>query len=236
MGINMSESKQLQQLVDEVKTYMKYAVSDDQIEPAAAVIHKYRNSPQVLYLLREYYLALPDAREEPALQIAQLVHHQGVSLFVVSTPSISYLYVSSVHQVVWLGEYKDTEELDPEVLSYFGFDNQEEFLKSCPPVSDLEEYGSNLNGEPSVCPACGVSEGEYHLLGCAVEVCPWCEGQLSKCNCRFEQLEIDVIEKEEELEDFLVLLTAKGRIPFKPQQVPFYPGTSDGLDRDEKTG
>jgi hypothetical protein len=69
-----------------------------------------------------------------------------------------------------------------------------------------------------------------------VEVCPWCQGQLSKCNCRFEQLEVDAIDQEEELEDFVDLLTEKGRIPFERQQVPFYPGTSQGLDADDPAG
>lgn len=229
----MSGNKQLQQLVSEIKVFMKYAVAEDQIESAAAVINQYRDNPRVLNLLREFYVALPDAREEPVLRIAQLIQHQGVGLFVVTTPTLSHLYASSSHQVVWLGEYQD--ELDPEILGYFGFDSQEEFLKICPPIIELEEYGDHVEAEPAVCPACGVIEGEYHILGCSVEVCPWCEGQLCKCNCRFEQLELDAIEREEQLEDFVELLTAKGRVPFSPQQAPYYPGTGDGLDRNDTT-
>jgi hypothetical protein len=227
----MSGNKQLQQMVREVKEFMKYAVADDLIESAAAVVNRYRNSPRILNLLREYYIALPDAREEPVLRIAQLMQHQGVSLFVVTTPSVSYLYVSSASQVVWLGEYKD--ELDPEILDYFGFNSQEEFLKICLPAAHLEEYGVNHAAEPAVCPACGVKEGELHLLGCSVEICPWCEGQLCKCNCRFEQLELDAIDREEQLEEFEDLLAAKGRIPFKLQHAPYYPGTSEGMDIDD---
>lgn len=227
----MPGKEQLQQLVSEIKVFAKYAVTAEQIESAVAVINKYRDSPRILNLLREYYVALPEAREEPVVRIAQLVQHQGVSLFVVTTPTVSHLYVSSARHVVWLGEYRD--EVDSEILGYFGFDSQEEFLKICSPVAELEEYGHNPAAELSVCPACGVSEGEYHILGCSVEVCPWCEGQLCKCNCRFEQLELDAIDKEEQLEDFVELLTAKGRIPFKPQQAPYYPGTSDGLDYDD---
>jgi hypothetical protein len=227
----MSGNKQLQQMVREIKDFMKYTVAADLIQPATAVINRYCDKPRILNLLREYYVALPDAREEPALRIAELIQHQGVSLFVVTTPSVSYLYASSASQVVWLGQYKD--ELDPEILDYFGFDSQEEFLKICPPAADLEEYGTNRAAESAVCPACGVGEGELHLLGCSVEICPWCEGQLCKCNCRFEQLELDAIDREEQLEEFEDLLTAKGRIPFKRQQAPYYPGTSDGLDGDE---
>lgn len=227
----MPENKKLQQLINEIKVFMKYAVPDDQLGAAEAVLNKYRNNLQILHLLREYYLSLPDAREEPALRISTLVQHQGVSLLVVTTSSVSYLYISSAQQIVLLGEYRD--ELEPEVLEYFGFDSHEDFLKICLPVGDLQEC---VPGGPTTCPACGVSEGEYHLLGCSIEVCPWCEGQLSKCNCRFEQLEVDAIDKEEQLEEFIDLLTAKGRIPFEQEQVPFYPGTSRGLDGDDTAG
>lgn len=225
----MSEPKELQQVIQEIRLFMKYAVSADQMGAAEAVLDKYSHNPRILNLLREYYLALPDAREEPVLRIAKLVHHQGVSLLVVTTLSVSYLYVSSAQQTVWLGEYRD--ELEPEVLEYFGYESQEEFLKICLPVNELEEcVGTD---ESTLCPACGVAEGEYHLLGCTVEICPWCEGQLSKCNCRFEQLEVDAIDQEEQLEEFNDLLAAKGRIPFEQEQVPFYPGTSAGLDTDD---
>ena len=226
----MPENKKIQQLVSEIKIYMKYAVTDDQLETAGAVVEKYRNTPRILNLLREFYVALPDAREEPVLRIALLFQHQGVYLLVVTTPSVSHLYISSAQEVVWLGEYKD--EVESEILSYFGFDSQEEFLKNCPPVAELEEYRSNRNAEISICPACGVQEGEIHLLGCSVEVCPWCDGHLSKCNCRFEQLEVDTIDTDEQLEDFVELLTRKGRIPYDKPQAPYYPGTSDGLDGD----
>lgn len=76
-------------------------------------------------------------------------------------------------------------------------------------------------------------EGEEHLLGCVVEVCPWCEGQLNSCNCRFEQLEVDELLDEEQLEKFEDLLNAKGRVPFVKGHKPAYPGTSDGLDGDK---
>lgn len=230
----MSEDQEFEKLITEIRLFIQYAVPDDQVVAAEEVVRKYRNNLRLLKLLREYYLALPDAREEPIVRIARLVQHQGVSLLVATTPSVSQLYISSDQQNVWLGEYR--AELDPEVLEYFGFGSQEEFLKICLPVSELEECAENPAGEPKNCPACGVNEGEYHLLGCSVEVCPWCEGQLSRCNCRFDQLKVEVINEEEQLEEFVDLLFEKGRIPFKREQVPFYPGTSRGLDREDAAG
>jgi hypothetical protein len=121
------------------------------------------------------------------------------------------------------------------VLSFLGLASQEEFTQVCLPVKDLEEYAVTGKAEKAICPVCGVPEGESHLLGCTVEICPWCEGQLSYCNCRFEQLNTEAIEDEQQLETFLDMLTAKGRIPYKKSQAPAYPGTSGGLDDTQAT-
>src|SRR5210317_1362428 len=63
---------------------------------------------------------------------------------------------------------------------------------------------------PVVCVACGVGLGDVHILGCPVEQCPWCEAQLNRCNCRFDQLGISAIEEEEQLERFEQLLERTG--------------------------
>lgn len=231
-GFTMSASQQLDKLIKEIKLFIRYAVPENEIEEAGALVDRYRNHRRILNLFREYYVALPDAREEAATRITELIQRQGVSLFVLTTTSTAHLYAVSVDDVVWLGEYRS--ELDTEIMAFWGFNDQAELADICVPLSDLGDYPDSVKGNRGECPACGVEEGDYHFLGCLVEVCPWCEGQLSKCNCRFEQLEVDTVDNEEQLERFLDLLTAKGRIPYQQQQAPFYPGTSDGLDRDEK--
>lgn len=91
-----------------------------------------------------------------------------------------------------------------------------------------EEYEPvNATGS-KFCPVCSAAEGEYHLLGCPVEICPWCDGQLSRCSCRFAQLGVDMLEDEKELEELERLLKEKGRIPYAREQRPSYP-----LDIDE---
>ena len=230
----MSASQPMDKLIKEIKLYIRYAVPEHELRDAVAVVDRYRQNRMVLNLLREHYVALPNAEEEAVIRIAKLVQSQGVFLFVLITASTAHLYAVSLEEVVWLGEY--LSEMDAEIMAFWGFTDQEEIAKICVPISELQEYAGGAGGNKGECPACGVEEGEYHILGCSVEVCPWCEGQLNKCNCRFEQLEVDMVDNEEQLERFLDFLTAKGRIPFQLQQAPYYPGTSGGLDRDEKEG
>jgi hypothetical protein len=229
----MPIENKMQQLIKEIELFIQYSVPENEIDEAVSLVNRYRNNAFIIRLFREYYSSLPEAREEAVTQIARLIDRQGVHLFVVSTTAFSYLYAVSADQVLLLGEYR--QEVDTEVLSFFGFESQEAFLKVCPAVENLVEYAAVKGKEKEICPVCGVPEGKYHLLGCTVEICPWCEGQLSRCNCRFEQLDTDYIEDEEQLETFLGMLEAKGRIPYQKSQAPAYPGTSGGLDGNQTT-
>ena len=222
----MSLENKTQQLIEEIKIFITYSVPADEIQSAMNLVDRYRNNSFIIRLFREYYSALPEVREEAVLRITKLTDQQGVHLFVVSTALYSYLYAVSADEVLLLGEYR--QEVDAEVLSFFGYASQEEFLKICPLIDDLEVYDES---EKNICPVCGVPEGDCHLLGCTVEICPWCQGQLSNCNCPFQQLGADDITDEDQLEKFIDLLDAKGRIPYQKSQAPAYPGTSGGLDQ-----
>jgi hypothetical protein len=225
----MSKENMMQKLVEEIGLFIKYAVPEDEQQRAVSLVEKYDQNRPVLTLLREYYSTLPEAREEGVSRIVSLASMQGVSLFIVITKSNQYLYVASEDKVVFLGEYGS--EVDEQILSYLGYESQTAFLKACLPVEQLEDYAGEPAGGVCSCSACGVVEGEVHMLGCAVEVCPWCDGQLSNCNCRFEQLELDEIENEEQLDEFYDLLREKGRIPFQKDQSPLYPGAGEGPDK-----
>ncbi len=222
----------VKKLVEEVRLLIKYAVPADEQQPAVSFVEKHKQDMPILALLREYYSTLPEACEEGVNRIISLVSLQGISLFVVITKSKQYLYVVSEDKVVFLGEYGG--EVDEQILSYFGYESQSVFLKACLPVDELEDYKDYSAEGLASCSACGVAEGEYHLLGCAVEVCPWCDGQLSNCNCRFEQLELNEIENEEQLDDFYDLLREKGRIAFQKEQSPLYPGAGEESDKNSK--
>jgi hypothetical protein len=223
------EKKKKKELIDEIVLYINYAVSENERDDATAFVEKYRKNDLVLALLKEFYATLPEAREEAVVRIAMLMGRQDVFLFVVSTSGEQhYLYAVSGEGAVLLNEYG--KEVADQILAFFQFGSQDDFLKKCKPVGELEEYCMEC-GNIAFCPACGVMEGEYHLLGCAVEVCPWCGGQLSNCNCRFEQLGVDELESDEQLEKFNELLVAKGRIPFQEEQSPAYPAGGAGLEK-----
>jgi hypothetical protein len=75
----------------------------------------------------------------------------------------------------------------------------------------------------SQCHDCGCQEGEIHELGCDMERCPFCGGQLISCDCRYKLLGIDdspstytyehgLTLKQEE--SWLKVLDGKGRVPF----------------------
>lgn len=219
-------------LLEEIELYLQYAVLKQEQKEAFSLVRSYRENRRVMRLLREYYMSLPEAREEAVCKLAALKSEQGVTLFVVVSNAHAYLYIVSDEELVYLCEYR--QEVPTEVLSYFGYATQADFLKDCPETDKLEPFPAESYTELAVCTACGVAEGEEHLLGCIGEICPWCEGTLNNCNCRFEQLKVDEIETEEQLETFTDMLTAKGRIPFRKEEKVAYPGTSKGLDRRKK--
>lgn len=227
----LPESAQ-KKMVEEIELFIDYGVAETARESAKQLVRRYQNSPVGLLLLKEFYTVLPEVRDESVERISHFESLQGVMLFVLSTANHAYITVTSENDVHILGEY-GKDELPKELLNYFGYENHDAFLKKCRPVEELDEFGAEA--ADSVCPVCQVAAGEMHLLGCPVEVCPWCDGQLSKCNCRFEKLDVDEIETDELLEEFYSRLEAKGRIPFRAEQGPSYPGTSEGLDRRKKS-
>jgi hypothetical protein len=68
-----------------------------------------------------------------------------------------------------------------------------------------------------LCHDCGRKEGQLHVRGCDMELCPFCGGQLicclmaMGCSIVFERLG-----KGAQHEDIEKLLTEEGRIPFGP--------------------
>ena len=88
----------------------------------------------------------------------------------------------------------------------------------------------NVKETPKICHDCGVKEGQLHVLGCDMERCPFCGGQLIGCNCRYTMLGFNYdwnkplsgLPKEiyenglpQEMEEkWDVMLNEKGRVPY----------------------
>lgn len=209
--------------IEELDTELlvRYAVSENEYADALEVVERFRNHRVAVNVFRNYYAELPEGREEMASDLRVVAEKQGAFIFALKTTTHQYLYVSSDNDVQYIGDYRQGIS-DEDILLHFGFENAASFLKK------IEQSFHELEGlgqlEPElICVACGVAKGELHILGCPVEQCPWCDGQLNKCNCRFDQLGVEEIEDEEQLDRFEEILSIKGRIAYGPEQSPSYP-------------
>ncbi len=208
----------------DIAVLIKYAVSEADYEEAVRLANGYAEDPVASRVLYHYYGDLPEAREEMATGLAVVAEKQGVLLYGLKTTGHQYLYLGSADNSIFIGRYEDGIG-DEEILAWFGYRSRKECREALPDLTD--EIMARYRKGATRCVACGVREAEEHVLGCPVEQCPWCGGQLSRCNCRFDQLGVDEIGDEELVEQFAELLAEKGRIPFRAGQGPSYPVAGD---------
>lgn len=210
-----------------IRRAMEYAVAADDLPAAEDLLLQYREDRIALDVLLEFYSYLPEAREDYIRDIRLVARSHGIFLLAAITGLSAYLYLISGEGVEFHGTL-DQGYLDRDLLRFFGYENLEEFRRQCEQKDELPPY-EPLQLDTEVCPACHAVTGELHELGCPVEVCPWCGGQLIGCSCRFEQLGVDEIVSEEDILRLEALLEERGRIAYSPDQRPGFIDDGPGI-------
>lgn len=222
----MDTPKTVAERKDDIQFLMKYAVPEEQVEAAEALLEKYNSDIIALNLLHNFYIQLPEGRDDSIQALNLLTRRQGVFLLCAYTGNgMHYLYVVNNEAAYIIGTLAEGI-VDSELLEFFGYADNKEFLSLSEKPEKLQEYVP-YTPDSNLCPSCQAAEGEYHTLGCPVEICPWCNGQLTYCNCRFNRLDTDTMSKVSQIEKLMELLEEAGRIAFKKEQSPGYPTMDD---------
>jgi len=209
-----------------IREAMRYAVPEGRQDEAEDLLLRYREDRFGLALLHEFYATLPEAREDWVREIRVLARKQGVFLLLLITGQAAYMYLISGEGLEFQGQVQDGF-LEKELLDYFGYQDLADFRDRSDP-EHLPVY-LPLQADQDVCPACHAVTGELHELGCPVEVCPWCGGQLVACSCRFDRLGRERLSGDEDLRRLEVLLDEQGRLPYTPEQRPSFADEGPGI-------
>lgn len=196
---------------DAISLLMDYAVDDQHRTQAEAVVAQFATDAIALHLFHEFYSYLPEAENDAILQLRRLAKKGGNFLLAATTTRNTYIYLCNNEGAEFLGEHKDGI-WDEEVLAYFGL-TRESALTTFADLASFPPY-SPVGRDKSLCLVCAVDHGELHRLGCPLEVCPWCGGQLTSCRCRFTAAGVERYRTEAQLDAFIAALEGKGRIPF----------------------
>jgi len=199
---------------------MDHAVPEENRAEAEDVLDLYNEDRIGLTLLLEFYSCPPAAREDWVREIRVINRHHGIFLLAAITVQEKYQYLVSSEGIEFQGRLTDGFLAD-ELLDFFGYDSAEAFKEVSDAADTLPAY-EPLQLDEDICPACHALVGEFHELGCPVEICPWCGGQLIHCDCRYEKLGLDVMESEAELLQFEALLEEQGRLPYSREQRPSF--------------
>lgn len=222
----MDELKKQRQRIREL---MRYGAPDAQLDAAFDLLVVFRDDRIALSVLEEFYSYLPDAENDWIKELRLAGRRKGVFLLAAVTGRDSYLYLVSSEGIEFHGSLAEGY-LDGQLLDFFGFADENAFREAGENPENFPEYQA-VQVDVEVCPACHAAVGEVHELGCPVELCPWCGGQLVHCSCRFDQLGVEKIADEQELERFEMLLEQKGRISFSPEQRPSFADEGPGIEQ-----
>jgi len=196
---------------DAILLLMDYAVNEEDLTSARELIERHKNDHISLNIFHEFYSYLPEAQNDAIKVLRLLAKKEGSFLIAIGTLISNYLYIATREGAEFLGNHQEGI-WDQDVLDFFGLSRDEALTK----FKDLNSFPFYIPAHMDLrlCPVCSTGHGELHRLGCPVEVCPWCGGQLTNCNCRFQQAGTDKLASEAQLKLFIDKLNKKGRIPF----------------------
>lgn len=215
--------------VEDITLLMKYAVPEADRTQADKVLETYANDRIALNLLHEFYSFLPEGLDDAVKELLLIERSEGLFLLIAVTGIDAYLYLVNQEKAEFLGPCAEGI-WEEEVQEHFGYASREESISKLKDPSVFPAYRP-AHDNRQLCPVCTAAAGEFHTLGCPAEICPWCQGQLTRCNCRYTITGKTAMHDEEDLEEFIEQLEAKGRIPFDPRsQRPGYPGASSSDD------
>ncbi|MCW5211575.1 hypothetical protein VU04_01530 [Desulfobulbus sp. TB] len=223
---------ELQEKRRRIRELMHYAVPDDQIVQAQDLLVLFRDDRLALTVLDAFYGCLPDAQDDWIKDLRLIGRKAGVFLLAAVTSRDAYLYLVSNEGVEFHGSMQEGY-LDKELLCFFGFPSAEHVCKQgCKQKKHMVKFPQYqpIQTDIDTCPACHAMTGEEHELGCPVEVCPWCGGQLIHCECRFAQLNLEELTTDQDLFRFAEILQQKGRLVYTPEQRPSFADQDAGVE------
>ena len=206
----------LRKKIKEIELLIKYGAPENDQHYALALVEHYQDDIIALNVFVCFYSFLPEGQNDAITKLHLVSQKGGVLLLIASTAVSNYLFLSNSEDAFFLGKC-DEGIWDEEVLNYFGYKTREASIDALADIKHFSEYLPSVLNE-KLFPACSSRHGEFHVFGCPVEICPWCQSQLTYCNCRFKQMGCEHVKTEGQLATLLELLEEKGRIPFDSEK------------------
>lgn len=219
---------ELQEQRRRIRELMHYAVPDEQLAQAQDLLVIFRDDRIALTVLDEFYRSLPDAQDDWIKELRTVGRKAGIFLLAAVTSRNAYFYLISGEGIEFHGSRQEGY-LDKELLIFFEFSSAEQFVEQARKIEDFPLY-EPVRIDIDTCPSCHAATGEEHELGCPVELCPWCGGQLIHCECRFTQLGLEELTTEEDIVRFEAILREKGRLVYSPEQRPSFADEGPGIE------
>ena len=229
------ENKSLAEIKEELALLIQYAAPEELRQEAMRLVTHYQTDIIALRIFHNFYSYLPEGKDDAIKILRLLARRQGIFLICASTVLSDYLYLGNCEGAELAGNFEEGI-WDKKVLEFLNMADREAFKKKFHSLDEIPVHVPTPLDD-NLCPACLVDHGDPHTLGCPVEICPWCGGQLTACNCRFSQLNKEKISTQSQINSFIEQLEEKGRIPFDAtMDRPEYPDEVELISKKDNHG